>query len=547
MISKLAKNNFFNGRAIGSIVQAAMIISLMGIASRVLGLFRDRILASTFGAGDILDAYYAAFRVPDLIYSLLISGALSAAFIPVFTQLISHGKEKKAWDLASGILNIQIVFMGLLALILSLFAPFLMKLITPGFEGPKMDLTVNLTRIMFLSPIILGISGIFGGILVSMKKFFVYSLAPIMYNLGIIFGAVFLVKILGPAGLAWGVVLGAVLHMLIQYPAVKFSGFNLRVNFSQIFHSKEALQIFHLMIPRVLGVAINQVNFLVITIFASTLAAGSLAIFNFANNIQSVPLGLFGISFAIAAFPTLSTHYAKNEEKEFINVFSKTLRQILFFVIPFSVLIYVLRAQIVRVILGSGNFDWEDTILTFNTLGILALSLFAQSLIPLLARAFYAICNTKTPFYVALFSEAINIALVVWLIGEYKILGLAIAFSVSSLVNMLLLVVLLGKKFHYLKEINSKQTILKIILASLLAGLAAQIGKILVGTRGELDTFLEILVQLILAGGLGFGIFAISCYFLKVEEFFSFANSIGRKIFRSKKYINESTTDVTGL
>lgn len=547
MISKLIKDKFFSSKPTQSIAAAAFIISLAGVASRILGLFRDRILASTFGAGDILDAYYAAFRVPDLIYNLLILGALSAAFIPVFTQLISKEKEKEAWDLANGVLNLQIIVMGALSLLLAINAHFVMQFITPRFDEEKMQTTVLFTRIMFLSPLILGISGIFGGVLVSMKKFFIYSLAPIMYNLGIIFGAVFLVKFMGPIGLAWGVVLGALLHMLIQYPAVKFSGFKLKLMPWKSLKNKEVVQVIHLMVPRMLGVAVSQINFLIITIFASTLAAGSLAVFNFANNIQSAPLGLFGVSFAIAVFPTLSTYYAKGENEKFAHAFSKTLRQVLFFVIPLSLLIYILRAQIVRVILGTGNFDWEDTILTFTTLGYLAASLFAQALIPLLARSFYAIQNTKTPFYIAIFSEAINILLVVLLIGKFQILGLAIAFSIASVVNMALLFVFLRRNFDNLEEKQIVRSVLRVILATAGAGVAAQLGKVVVGTRGELDTFVAILTQLIVAGGFGVATFSLLCYYLKVEEFSSVLQSVSRKLFKVKKQISEDTGDVAGM
>ncbi|HBR71355.1 MAG TPA: murein biosynthesis integral membrane protein MurJ, partial [Candidatus Moranbacteria bacterium] len=526
---------------------AAFIISLAGVASRILGLFRDRILASTFGAGDVLDAYYAAFRVPDLIYNLLILGALSAAFIPVFTQLISKDREEEAWDLASGVLNIQIIAMGIMVIILAFCAPWIMKIITPGFSDEKMNLTVIFTRIMFLSPILLGISGIFGGVLVSMKKFLIYALAPIMYNLGIIFGAIFLVDFMGPIGLAWGVVLGASLHMLIQYPAVRFSGFRFRLMPGKSLKNQDVLKVLHLMVPRMLGVAVNQINFLVITIFASTLATGSLAIFNFANNIQSTPLGLFGISFAIAVFPALSAFYAKNEKEKFSKAFSKTFRQVLFFVIPISVLIYALRAQIVRVVLGAGNFDWEDTTLTFQTLGILIASLFAQSLIPLLARSFYAIQNTKTPFYVALFSEMVNIVLVFLLIGKFEILGLAIAFSVSSIVNMSLLFYFLKKEMEDLGEKEIIKSAGKVLVASFGAVVAVQIGKNVVGSKGELDTFVAILNQLVVAGGLGVAVFSLISYALGIEEFFSVMRSVSRKLFKVKKQIQEDTGDVAGM
>jgi len=475
MIKKiLNKDLFLNSNPSSSVISAALVITTAGLVSRILGLLRDRILASTFGAGDILDSYYAAFRVPDLIYNILILGALGAAFIPVFTGLVSKEKKEEAWNLANGILNIALILLIFFSLLFAIFAPWLMKIITPGFSPEKMDQVVNFSRIMFLSPIFLGISGIFGSILTSFRKFLIYSLAPIMYNLGIILGVIFLVKLMGPIGLAWGVVLGAFFHMLIQAPAVWHSGFHYRPFFKKAFSDSNVKKIFFLMIPRTLGIAINQINLLVITVFASLLAAGSLAIFNFAQNIQSVPLGVFGISFAIAVFPVLSSLAAKNEMKNFREAFSKTFRQILFFVIPLSVFLIILRAQVVRIILGSGKFDWQDTILTFQCLGIFSASLFAQSLIPLLARSFYALQNTKTPFYIALVSETINILLVITLIGKFQILGLVIAFSISSVIQMFLLLFFLHLKLDDLEDGKIIKFILKISMASLVAGIVVQ-------------------------------------------------------------------------
>jgi putative peptidoglycan lipid II flippase len=428
MIKKFVNSKILNEKPTQSVAAAAFIISLAGVASRLLGLLRDRILAGQFGAGDTLDAYYAAFRIPDLIYNLMIVGALSAAFIPVFTELVAEKKEDEAWELSSGILSLQILITGLVSFFLVVFAPQLMRLVTPGYVGEKMDLTVTLTRIMFLSPFLLGISGILGGALVSFKKFLIYSLAPIFYNAGIIVGALFFIKPLGPAGLAWGVVLGALMHLLVQYPAVKFSGFHFRPAFFSAWKNKNVRKVLRLMVPRTLTIAVSQINFTIITIFASTLATGSLAVFNFANNIQSAPLGLFGVSFAIAVFPTLSAHGAKKEYDKFIVAFSRTFRQILFFVIPISVFLFVLRAQVVRVLLGTGKFNWDNTILTFEVLSLMAASLFAQALLPLFTRAFYALQNTKTPLYIAIVSEAVNILTVFLLIGRYGVFGLAVAF-----------------------------------------------------------------------------------------------------------------------
>lgn len=531
MIQKLFNNKIFSGSPVQSVAGAALIISLAGIASRLLGLLRDRILASQFGAGDTLDIYYAAFRVPDLVYSLLIVGALSAAFIPVFTGLAAKNKKEKAWELASGILNLEVATIIFISFFLVLFTPFIMKLVVPGFPEDKLESAVMFTRIMFLSPLFLGISAVFGGMLVSFKRFLAYSLAPIMYNLGIIFGAVFLVKIMGPIGLAWGVVLGAGMHMLIQYPAVKLSGFHYKLNFIKYFKNKNVRKVVKLMVPRSLGMAVTQINILVITIFASTLASGSLAIFNFANNIQSVPLGLFGISFAVAAFPHLSSLASKEDNKNLIRIFFRTFRRIIFFVIPLSILIFILRAEIVRAILGTGKFDWEDTVLTLQVLGILSLSLFAQSLIPLLARTFYALQDTKTPFYIALISEAVNISMVILLIKKYELMGLAIAFSVSSVLNAGLLIAMLKKRFGELDGRKIIRSAGKIILASLAAGITAQASRYFVSYFISLETFLEVFFQLIISGGMGIAAFFLMCFHLHIEEFYDFKKSIFVKIF----------------
>lgn len=543
MIKRIINLNSHVSTSIGS---AAFLITLMGLASRFLGLFRDRLLAGTFGAGDTLDIYYAAFRIPDLIYNLLILGALSSAFIPVFTGLVSNDKKEEAWNLANGIMNLMLALIILLSLIFCLFTPWLMKLITPGFDAEKIDQVVMLTRIMFLSPLFLGISGIFGGILTSFKRFLIYSLAPIFYNLGIIFGIFFFVKNWGIIGLAWGVVLGAALHMLSQYIAVKTLGFKHTWSFWPHFSDKEVRKVFQLMIPRTLGIAVNQINLFVITIFASLLASGSLAVFSFAQNLQSVPLGIIGISFAIAVFPTLSTLAAKKEEANFIQTFSETFRQILFFVIPISVFMLILRAQIVRVVLGTGKFNWEDTTLTFQCLGIFALSLFAQSVVPLLARTFYALQNTKTPFYIALVSEAVNILAVILLIGKYQILSLVIAFSLASTVQMLLLLFALRFKLDNLDDRQIINSLSKISLATLLGGTTVQIFKHISVSFVDLDTFAGVFLQLTISSVAGLLVFAAIAHLIKLEEFSNFKKSLARRMIK-KSVLSESTGEVSGV
>ncbi len=498
---------------------AALVIAFAGIASRFLGFLRDRVLASQFGAGDVLDAYYAAFRLPDLIYGLLVLGALSAAFVPVFTELLTKEKREEAWRLTSGVLHTTLFSVGCFSLLGILLAPLLTNFLAPGFHDEKKELVTSLTRVMLLSPLFLSVSAVFGGVLVSFKQFAAYSFAPVFYNVGIIFGALFLTSVFGPQGLAWGVVIGSFLHMMAQYPAMRRAGFQHYAGLVAAWRDDNVRRVLKLMIPRSLGMAVNQVSLLVMTIFASTLVSGSLAAFTLANNIQSVPLGLFGIAFSLAAFPALSLFAAKKGDRDFFLMFAETGRKILFFVVPISLFIIIFRAQCVRVILGSGNFDWQDTITTFEVLKFLAISLFAQSLIPLFARAFFALQNTKTPLYIALFSEAIHIALIPLLLPYYEVQGLAIAFSISSILNFSLLYFFLRRKLSFWEDAMIVVPVMKIVLASLLAGAVAQISKsVFALTTNELDTFVEVFLQLISGFAIGGGAYILFSYWLKVEE-----------------------------
>lgn len=338
-----------------TVAGGAIIIGFFSVVSKLIGLLRDRLLASTFGASGELDVYYAAFRLPDFVFNTLVLGALSAAFIPVFLEWWNKDKET-SWKITNTLITVLTVVLTISAVIMWIFAEPLMRIIAPGFNFEQHLLTVNLTRIILPSIVIFGISNVISGLLNIFKRFIVYSLAPIMYNLGIVTGIIFFVPRLGVQGLAWGVLLGALLHLLIQLPSAFKIGWHFQFNWQLNFAPVQ--QVIKLMIPRTLGLAVGQINQVVFTILASTMAAGSLAVFNLANNLQSVPIGILGVSMAVAAFPVLSEAWAKQENGNFAICLAVSLRRILFVVIPFSVLLILLRAQIVRVFFGAGNFDW---------------------------------------------------------------------------------------------------------------------------------------------------------------------------------------------
>jgi len=524
---KIFSNKIFNGQS-QTITSAALILAAASLVSRFLGLIRDRLLAGHFGAGDILDSYYAAFRIPDLVYNLLILGVLSAGFIPVFVNLWQNNSRQKTWHFVNSILNILIVGLIIISAVFFIFTPQIMKLITPGFTGEKFAQTVALTRIIFLSPLLMGIGSICGGVLQSAKRFLIYSLAPIFYNLGIICGILFLTPRFGIYGLALGVVLGALLNMFIQLPTVFWLGF--RYKFSWDFTDEGVRRLIKLMVPRILTLAISQLNFVAITILASGLAAGSLAIFNLSYNIWSFPLGIFAVSLATAAFPTLSQNVAVRDWLRFSRTFSQTFLQILFLIVPSSALFIVLRAQIVRVILGTGKFDWTATILTIRSLEYLTFGLFAEALILLLVRCFFALKDTRTPFWLGLVSSALRI-FAAWFLARYLgVAGLALGYAIGSIIYLIFLWFFLERKTGNLgfREIFAGG--LKIILASFLAGAAAYLTLQLMDLFVDTHTVLGIFTQGLLAGIAGLAVYFLAGLLLRSAEMQAFWQAIKNRL-----------------
>ncbi len=535
------KSNFLNGQS-RTITSAAIILAITSLASRFLGLLRDRLLAGQFGAGDTLDVYYAAFRIPDLVFNLLVFGALVAGFIPTFLSYwrADAGDNQKVsaegWRFVNVILNLFFIVLLVIGGLFFIFTPYLMKLITPGFNPEKLALTVQLTRMMFLSPLLLGLSSVFGGVLESLKRFLIFSLTPIVYNFGIIFGVLFLVPRFGIYGLAGGVILGAFFHLVIQIPAVWSLGW--RYKFILDFKDKGMRRVLGLMGPRVLTLAVGQLNFIAITIIASALAAGSLAIFNLSFNIWSFPLGIIAASLAIAAFPTLTANAQMKNWSAFVGNFSTTFRQIFFLIIPSSALFIILRAQIVRVALGSGKFNWENTILTAQSLMFLTFGLFAEALIMLLVRGFFAVEDTKTPFWLGLVSSIFRIGCA-WVFSlVWGVAGLALGYSFGAIIYFLLLWVCLRRKIARLsgsaqRHLNEKEiiiSVLKIVAASLLAGAAAWGMLRLIDNFVDMQTLLGVFAQGFIAGLAGLAVYFLAGLLFRSQEMGTFWKAIKNRL-----------------
>lgn len=528
---------------------AAAIIAVCSFVSALLALFRDRLLAGTFGAGDELDIYYAAFRIPDFVAMVLVMGAISAAIIPIFSSYLARS-EKEAFDFLSNLINVFFVSLILVSAVLIIFIPQLISLIAPGFEGEKKDLTILLSRIMFLSPVLLGISNIVSGVLRVFKRFLAASVAPIMYNIGIILGILFFVPVFGIKGLAFGVVLGGFLHLAIQMPVLLKVGF---VPLKRIkFLDPGILKTIKLTIPRAIGLAAGQINLIVITAIGSTLAAGSVAVFNLAYNLRNLPINLIAISLSTAVFPFMSLSFSMGKKEELKSRFSLVFRQIVFLIVPISFLMFILRAQIIRIILGTGKFAWVDTRLTAACLGIFSIGVAAYGLSLLINKTFYAFHNTKIPAIVTLLTVGLNIALsyfFIWalsfenffqksLIGfldlqgirENMVVGLALALALSGIFQLKILFLFLWKK---LGDFNVKEiaiSMAKICLASFLLIAVSLAVRDFTASLVDMQTFLGIFLQAAFSALAGLLVYVLAALILKLKEINAVKTLIFRKI-----------------
>lgn len=386
-------------REIGGLHQAAYLLGVFAFLSQILALVRDRLLAYSFGAGPELDLYYASFRIPDIIFAMVASVVSISVLIPVFVERMSKGSEagKKFLDTILTFFFVSMIGVSTVAFVA---VPKMIPAVFPGFAEP--DRLVGLTRILLLSPIILGLSNLLGSVTQTHKRFFVYASSPILYNIGIIAGILFLEPRFGITGVAIGVVLGALLHLGIQIPSVVKLGSMPKLTLRP--DMKEIRTVMGLSLPRTIALSVSQLALLFLVSMASFMPIGSIAVFNLSFNLQSVPLSIIGVSYSLAAFPTLAKLYSSGERKMFVGQILASARHIVFWALPATSLFIVLRAHIVRVILGSGEFDWADTRLTAAALGLFMISAVFQSLVLLIVRGYYSAGKTRTPLIINILS-----------------------------------------------------------------------------------------------------------------------------------------------
>ncbi len=498
---------------------------------RLITATTTSITSAAVGVSDTLDAYYAAFRVPDILFQLLVMGTLSASFIPIFLKFWEKNNEK-AWRYTNAMLTFTGGAFGILALICAIFAPYIAAGVGVGFTPEKQALVASMLRVILISQCFFAVSMVFGSVLQATRRFFLYSLAPIVYNVGIILGAVFLVPILGPWGIAWGTVLGAAMHATLQAVGVYALGFSLRPVCS--LESDVRTTLLH-MGPRTISLAIAQLNFLFMTILASTLASGSVTMLQFAYNLNYFPIGIIAVSYAIAAFPAMcdAVRTPGEASRSFKDVFVSTVRQLLFLMIPATVLFLLLRAQIVRLVLGTQNFSWEATVLTANVLAVFALSFCAQGLIYVLVRGFFAMEKTVAPVFAAVLGAACNVALALFLTPKIGLMGLVGAFSISAVVQCAMLWALLRISTGTLGGRILTKALVKMSVAAVCMAASVQVAKHILAGVFPLTTFMGVLVQLLGASALGCIVYVAVSLLVKNEECIAMLASIRAKMLRS--------------
>jgi len=547
----------FLNKELNGVNEAALLLGIFTFVSQLLGLVRDRMLAYIVGPGPTLDIYYAAFRIPDFLYISVASLASVTVLMPfMMSRMNSSDNNKEARSFLNNIFSVYILFMVIISIVVALLMPYIARYIAPGFTETQLSSLVIVSRIMLLSPIFIGLSNLIGTVTQLFKNFFVFSLTSIFYNIGILSGIIFLYPRFGVYGLAYGVIIGAVMHLSIQIPIVA------KHNFLPKFISKikwnEIFKVVKSSLPRTFTLSCNSLAFIVLISLASTLKPGSISLFTFAYNLQSVPVGIIGISYSVAAFPVLIRSFTEKNMDDFIKHIIGTARQIIFWSMPIITLLIVLRAQIVRVILGSNTFSWSDTRLTAASIALFIISLATQGLVLLFVRGYYAAGNTKKPLIVNVLSSVMVIVfayLFVYIFNNYPttlsfiedilrvrdvsgtvMLALPLAYALGSILNFFLIWILFKRDF--LKNTSSKLfiTFRDSLLSSLAMGVVAYVSLGLLDNVFNINTGFGIFLQGFISGiiGIGFGILIL--FILKNREFNDLLNVLNKK-FWSKDVI----------
>ncbi|MBI5555101.1 MAG: murein biosynthesis integral membrane protein MurJ [Elusimicrobia bacterium] len=455
------------GAAKKVIARATVMITIIALVGKVFGFICSFILAAKFGATFKTDAYFVALNIPELLRDVLSGGALTCAFIPVYTTCLAKKQEQEAQKLASGIFNILLVALILLTLFGIIFAPALTHLVAPGFKGETLDLTIKLTRLFFPAIIFLGLASLFGAILNSYHHFTVPALQPLIMNTANIVGMLLLAPFIDIYSLVVGALVGGVGITMMNLPLLYKKGLRYLPQFS--FEQEGIKKIGVLWFPLILGLSVNQLNIVISKILASGLSSGSISALNYANLINQIAPSVFGVAVSTAIFPSLSWHIALNENEKFREIVSKAIRVSLIITVPLTLGLMFLSFPVIRFLFERGVFDRQATILTSGLLVYFAIGTFALAVNYVLIRAFYALSDTKTPVKLAITAVVSNIVMSLLLITFMAQNGLALASSIAAMVQMGLLLIYLQRKIGKLKLKQLAIDFVKTVISGLIS------------------------------------------------------------------------------
>ncbi len=512
--------------------QAAYLLAALTLASQALALLRDRTFAHAFGAGEVLDLYYAAFRVPDLVFALVASLVSAYVLIPRITGMDREATRRLLSESATFLFGVG----GLLCIVLAAFMPQFLAFLYPNFaSSPQQTEFVLLARILLLQPIVLGLSGVVGSVTQVHRRFMLFALSPVLYNLGIIFGAVFLYPRFGLPGIGAGVVIGAFAHLAVNLPVIKAAAVMPRFRFPKF---ALMMPVIRDSVPRSLALGMGSVTALILTALASRVGTGAVSVFTLAGNLQAVPLALIGSSYAVAAFPALSEASALERRDEFTRILGASARHIILWSVVSLGLIAVLRAHIVRVVLGTGAFDWDATRLTAALLAVLAVGLVAQGLVLLFSRALYAVRQSWRPFAYQFAGGALSVLLALSFLSMSDAgmpASLAAFLKVGDVqgtaILLIALAATLGQIFLALLSLLALRSVspglartlarplLDGSLAALAGGAAAYAALAFLGGIAPLTTLVAVFTEGLIAGVIGLAAAALTLSVVENEEF----------------------------
>jgi putative peptidoglycan lipid II flippase len=500
-----------------ALARAGIIVSGAFLISRLLGYVRFVVIGNSGLLPGELDTFFAAFRLPDLIFQLVAAGALSSALIPVMAALLADGEESHAWRVVSTIVNLMLIALIALAIGLFLLAPLVMNVIAPGFGPVQLETSVALTRTMLLSPIFLALGAVATSVLNSGGRFAASALAPIVYNLVIIGAALLLVPAFGVEGLAIGVVLGSLGHLLVQIRPLARLGFRYSPRIDR--HDPHARKALLLMAPRAIGLGASQITFIVVGALATTVGVGALSDFNFAFVLLQIPLGVIGVPLGIVVLPTLSRNAAVGHEVSFATLLTRALRLLVYVMVPITAVTIILRQPVVEVLFGSGKISQPNLDLIASTLAFFAVGLTAHALIAVLARGFYARQDTVTPVLAAVAAVAINCSLAIVLVGPYGLQGIALAIAAAAWIEALALVAILHHRLPHFELRGLVRVGIEAVVGSALAGAVTFLGREWLGSVVGTDPGRIALIGEVMLVSLVFGlVYAAISLVLRIPE-----------------------------